>query len=136
MPRYNVKYNEKWTCFSSVSDGFITKFMDKFEYEKWRKQQYGKQGYSPLEQCNTMTIKESAFSIRLNRTHDEAMKCLLESGLPESECKRIIYDMETDYYCPIPKKNGKFECPNCHEKIEQGQTTCNNDSCRLDFVWR
>ncbi len=134
MPRYNIEHKGQWACFSSISDGFVTKFMDSSEYEKWRKQQYGEQNYRPLEQCNIKSIKEAAYSIRLNRTPDEAMKCLLESGLSESECFHIMYDMETDYYCPIKEENGKFGCPNCKKEIEQRQTSCH--TCYLDFVWR
>lgn len=37
MPRYNVEYNGKWACFSSIVDGFVTEFMNKSEYEEWRK---------------------------------------------------------------------------------------------------
>lgn len=37
MPRYNIEYNGKWACFSSISDSFITEFMDKDVYEEWRK---------------------------------------------------------------------------------------------------
>lgn len=143
MPRYNVEYNGKWACFTSISDGFITEFMDKAEYETWRKMQYsGKSsfitgyGYKPLENCNKMTMQEVAFSIRLNRTHNEAMDCLLECRLPESECEQIIYDMETEHYCPILKENGKFECPNCHREVYAEQMSCEGDDCCLDFVWR
>lgn len=136
MPRYNVEHNGKWACFSSISDGFVTEFMNKPEYEKWRKHQYEGQGYIPLEQCNIKTIEEAAFSIRLIRTSDEAIKCLLESGLSELECEQIMNDIEADYYCPVLKENGNFECPNCHKEIKQGQTVCSNNTCCLDFVWK
>lgn len=138
MPRYNVKYNDMWACFSTITDGFITEFMDKFEYEKWRKYQYGKQTFqpTPAKNCNIMTMKEASFSIRLNRTHDEAIECLLECGLPEKECRKIICDMESQYYCPIPKDNGKFECPNCHRTVDREQRSCEGDDCCLDFVWK
>ena len=35
MPRYNVQYKNKWACFSSIIDDFVTCFLDKYEYEKW-----------------------------------------------------------------------------------------------------
>jgi hypothetical protein len=136
MPRYNVEHNGKWASFSSISDEFITGFTDKSEYEEWRKRQYGEVGYKPAERCNLMTMREAVLSIRLNRTHDEALECLLDSGLSETECRQILDDMEAEYYCPIPKDNGKFECPNCHREVEREQNSCEGDDCCLDFVWR
>jgi predicted RNA-binding Zn-ribbon protein involved in translation (DUF1610 family) len=136
MPRYNVEHNGKWACFTSISDGFITEFMDKPEYEVWRKKKYGIHDYEPAEKRNMMTMKEVAFSIRLNRTHEEAMEALLECGLPESECERIMYDMETEYYVPRPKSDGKFKCPNCGRIVERDQRSCDGEDCCLDFVWR
>jgi hypothetical protein len=136
MPRYNVEYNGKWACFSSITDGFVTEFMDKYNYENWRKIQYGVKDYKPAEQCNIMNMKETAFSIRLNRTHEEALDCLLECGLSELECEQILYDMETEYHCPIPKGDEKYECPNCHREVDREQRSCEGDDCCLDFVWR
>ena len=136
MPRYNVNHNGKWACFSSIIDSFITQFMDKSIYETWRKQQYGISDYKPAEQCNIMTMKEAVFLIRLNRTYDEALECLLESGLPIEECKKILYDVETEYYCPVLKENGKYKCLNCGSEVEKGQVACNEEICELEFVWR
>jgi hypothetical protein len=136
MPRYNVEHNGQWACFTSISDGFITEFMDKSEYDNWRLIEYGEQGYKPIEQCNRKTIEEAAFDIRLNRTHEKALECLLESGLSELECNQIMYDMETKHYCPILKGNGKYECPNCHAEVDREQNSCEGDDCCLDFVWR
>ncbi len=136
MPRYNVNHHGKWACFSSVVDGFITKFMDKNDYENWRKIQYGTCDYIPAEQCNMMTITDAVCSIRIHNTHDETLNCLLECGLPESECKQILYNIETEHYCPITKENGKYECPNCGSEVEQGQISCINPDCELEFVWR
>jgi hypothetical protein len=56
MPRYNVKNNKgEWACFSSIVDDFITDFMPKDEYEKWRKEEYGKDR-KPLEYCTTKKL--------------------------------------------------------------------------------
>ena len=134
MSRCYVEHNGKWACFSSIVDDFITDFMTKSDCEAWRKSEYGK-NLRPIE-CTVKSMKEVAFSMRLNRTHYQAVQCLIESGLPKSECEQIIYDMETDYYCPIRNKNEKFECPNCHKEIAKGQPTCQNDTCCLEFVWR
>lgn len=105
MPRFNVKHQDKWACFSSVSDGFITRFMDKTDYETWRKLEYGILRYKPVEQCNIMTMKEAVFSIRLNRTHEDALNCLRECGLPDDECKMILYEIETERYSPVLNEN-------------------------------
>ena len=90
MPRYNVEYNKKWACFTSISDSFITEFMDKVDYEEWRKEQYGINNYKPVELSNVMTMEEVVSSIRLNHTYEEVMECLLGSGLPEIDCEKII----------------------------------------------
>lgn len=135
MPRYNVNYKNQWACFSSIVDAFVTEFMDKDTYEDWRKTTYGKD-YRPLEECNLMGIEEATSFIRLNRTHDEALESLLDSGLSQTECEQILYDMETKYYCPIPKGNEKYECPNCHREVDREQRSCEGDDCCLDFVWR
>jgi len=134
MGRCNVEHNGKWASFSSVIDAFITEFMDKSKYEEWRKLEYGK-NLRPIE-FNVKTINDVAFSIRLNRTHDDAMECLAESGLSKKECEQLMYDIETEYYVPIVKAGEKFECPNCHKEIEKGQIECKDDSCCLEFVWR
>lgn len=134
MSRCNVEYNGKWACFSSIVDDFITEFMTKSEYEEWRGSEYGKN--LSLIEFNKKTMKEVAFSMHLNRSQCESVKCLVESGLSEIESEQIIYDIETEYYCPIPKDNGKFECPNCHNEIERKQMTCENDICCLNFIWR
>lgn len=136
MARYNVEYKGKWACFSSISDGFITEFLDESEYNKWRKSEYGKNNYNSLKNSNIMTIEEAAFSISITRAHEDTLKCMLECGLPKKECEQIIYNMETKNYCPIPKDNGQFECPNCFEKVEKNQTKCTNDTCCINFVWR
>lgn len=136
MPRYNVNHRGKWACFSSISDNFITPFMNKSDYEKWRKQQYGIFNSRPAEQSNIMTMKEAVLSIRLNRTHNEALECLLESGLPRGECEKILYDTETECYCPNLQENGKYKCPNCGNEVEKGRVSCRNESCELKFVWR
>lgn len=134
MGRCNVEYKGKYAGFSSISDGFITEFMDKDDYEEWRKKEYGLNTISL--KFNTKSIEQAAFSIRLNHNHEEAIKCLLESGLSKEESEQIMYDLETQYYVPIPKENGKFQCPNCQKEIEKNQLECDDDMCLLEFVWR
>jgi len=134
MPRFDVEHKGKWACFSSISDGFVSEFMDREKYEKWKRIQYGR-NYRLMNESNIKTMKEVLFSIHLNRTRREAIECLLESGLSELECEQIIYDMETDYYCPIPK-NDKYECPNCGRSVFKEQKSCESEDCCLEFVWR
>jgi hypothetical protein len=136
MPRYNVNYHDKWACFSSIVDGFVTKFMDEDRYEAWRIRKYGMHDYRPAEQCNLMTMKEAVSSIRIYNSHDESIKELISCGLDQEESEKLIYDIETEHYCPIPKENGKYECPNCGSEVEKGQIECNDESCELEFVWR
>lgn len=136
MPRYNVKYNGKWACFTSVSDGFITPFVDKTDYEEWRKRQYGIADYRSAEECNMMTIREAISSIRIYNNHEETLKQLICCGIPEDEAELMVCDLETEYYCPILKENGKYECPNCGSDVEKGQVTCKEETCELEFVWR
>lgn len=135
MGRANVNYNGKWACFSSIPDAFITKFMDRPEYDKWREKEYGNNACEIYEH-NTFTIKQAGFCILLNRTHDEAVATLLETGLTKTECEQIIYDIETQYRCPRPNGNGKYRCPNCGIEVEYGQEICPKDGCEIKFVWR
>lgn len=134
MGRCNVEYKGNYASFSSIVDAFITEFMNKEDYESWRSLEYGK-NLRPIE-FNMKSMDDVSFSIRLNRSHDEAIKCLLECGLSKEESEQIIYDVETKYYVPIPKENNKFKCPNCGKEIEKDQLECDDDTCSLKFVWR
>jgi len=136
MPRYNVEYNKKWACFSSVVDAFVTKFMNKESYEEWRKIQYGIFDYKQAEECNMLTMEEATFAISLNRSHDEWIDHLLKSGLTEKESEQLVYDCETKYCCPQLNKNRQYECPNCHEIVLENQKNCSNEFCENRLVWR
>lgn len=84
MPRYNVKNSEgKWACFSSIIDEFVTPFMPKDEYEKWRIKEYNytEKDYEPAENCNTMTVEEAIFSLSLNHTGKQILENLAFCGL-------------------------------------------------------
>jgi len=85
MPRYNVEYNGKWATFSTISDGFVTEFVGKEEYEKWRLEEYGRAGYKPAEQCNMMTMAEAISSASLNLSKKDIINNLVEVGLTEDE---------------------------------------------------
>lgn len=134
MGRCTVEYKGKYASFSSISDSFVTEFMEKEDYESWRLLEYGK--YLRPIKYNIKSIEDVSFSIRLNRSHEDAVECLLECGLSKEESEQIMYDVETKYYVPIPKENNKFECPNCGKQILKNQAECDNDMCCLEFVWR
>lgn len=59
MPRYNVQ-NEKgeWACFSSIVDDFVTGFMPRDEYQKWRIKEYGVH-CGEIEEANIMDYDEA-----------------------------------------------------------------------------
>ncbi|WP_076607117.1 hypothetical protein [Clostridium botulinum] len=88
MSRCYVEYNGKWACFSSIVDDFITEFMIKSDCEEWRISEHGK-NLRPME-CNVRSMKEVAFSIRLNKTHYQAVECLRECGLSEEESEKLF----------------------------------------------
>lgn len=90
MPRYNIEHNGKWAAFSTISDGFITEFMDKEDYERWRRKEYGR-NCGPVESDNLMTLQQAARAIVLH--HQAGMtdiERIEESGLPTDECVALM----------------------------------------------
>ena len=84
MPRYNVRnYKGKWACFSGIIDEFITPFMPKDEYEKWRIEEYGytEKDYEPAEKCNMMPVEEAILSLSLNHSGADILRNLIFAGL-------------------------------------------------------
>lgn len=80
MPRYNVEANGKWACFSTVVDDFITPFMERKDYEEWRRDQYGVSSV-PIEQANNMPLARALFCLSLNKKDEEIMTSLRKCGL-------------------------------------------------------
>lgn len=80
MPRFNVEADGQWACYSGISDGFITPFMSRTDYENWREKEYGKECI-PLDEANHMSLKDSLYSMSFNKTSTEIVKCLQEAGL-------------------------------------------------------
>lgn len=70
MPRYNVEHEEKWACFSTVVDDFVTPFMRIKRYERWRKKEYGNANI-PLSKANLMTYEEA---MEITRFREQAEK--------------------------------------------------------------
>lgn len=84
MPRYNVRnYKGEWACFSGIIDEFVTPFMPKDEYEKWRIEEYGytEKDYEPAEKCNIMTVEEAIYSLSLNHSGKDILRNLIFAGL-------------------------------------------------------
>ena len=75
MPRFNVRNDEtgQWRCFSTIVDDFITDWMDEDEYEKWRKEEYGRQAGSVYE-ANQMSLKEAEAIIRRVAEEEQAQE--------------------------------------------------------------
>lgn len=109
MPRYNVEYNGKWACFSSIVDAFVTGFMNKAEYEEWRIKEFGLYDYEPAEKCNMMSMEEAVDSIRFYMERDEAIEHLIKCGLHREVCEELISNSQYDRRTKREgKKNGQI----------------------------
>ena len=85
MPRYNVELDGEWACFSSVVDAFVTPFVMRDDYERWRRDEYGRYR-GQLEQTNRMTLREAMARLSTNKSDAEILQNLREAGLiPEKE---------------------------------------------------
>lgn len=80
MPRYNVELDGEWACFSGVVDAFVTPFVPRDDYERWRRDEYGK-SCGQLEQANRMTLREAMARLSTNRSDAEILQNLREAGL-------------------------------------------------------
>lgn len=80
MPRYNVELDGEWACFSGVVDAFVTPFVPRDDYERWRLDEYGK-SCGPLEQANRMTLREAMARLSTNRSDAEILQNLRDAGL-------------------------------------------------------
>lgn len=99
MPRFNVqRADDKWACFSTIVDAFVTDFLDEEEYEKWRKEEYGRAGWSPVRDCNLMTVDEALDAICLNKSYTEVVAHLRSVGLDTPENIAKILDIRKQCY--------------------------------------
>lgn len=135
MGHISVEHNGKWACFSSVVDDFITTFTNLKEYEVWRKEEYGRIGYTPIKKEWVQSIEDVSNSIRLIRNHEDSVQCLVESGISLEESEEIIKKLELKNYCPTLIKENQYKCPNCGTIVSINQERCHNDSCCLLFSW-
>lgn len=133
MGRQYVKYKNKWAVFSSVSDGFITRFMTEEEINKWREKEYGTLSTSKEKAMRSM--EDALYSIRLNRTHKESVEELIDADLNEKEAEKLIDDLENKYYKP-KEREGKYYCPNCGSEVMYLRYKCNDETCDMELIWR
>ncbi len=83
MPRFNVQNDKgEWACFSSISNGFITDFMPREEYQAWREKEYGAK-CGAIEEANIMSYHK-AMQTELCRTASNKGYDLQD--LPEFSC--------------------------------------------------
>jgi hypothetical protein len=87
MPRYNVEADGEWACYTSISNGFITPFMPRKDYENWRKKEYGNNCNS-LQSSNRMSLKEALYNLSLNKSDNEIISCLREAYLIDNPQKQ------------------------------------------------
>ena len=95
MPRYNVTCgNDKWACYTTAAEGFITSFMPREEYEKWRRLEYG-EGACRIEDANVMDFQAAMKKMRLNHPDDaDFIRCLNEAGLVNDDDGGDRFDSE------------------------------------------
>ena len=93
MPRYNVELDGQWACYSTISDYFITPFMDLEDFEKWRAEEYG-ENRNPFKYTNTMNFVEALRHLCINHTDEEICQNLREIGfIPTDEEDYEEFDM-------------------------------------------
>lgn len=80
MPRFNVEADGLWACYSTIVDGFVTPFMPKADYEKWRQDEYGK-GCGLAEDANRMTLAKALRKMSIANSDESIMQNLREVGI-------------------------------------------------------
>lgn len=92
MGTTNVLYKNKYSCFSSITDSFITKPMTKRRYEKWRKKEFGNVYYPSLDNSHFITIEEAVNSICLHREYRQSINVLKVAKLLDKYTQGLIID--------------------------------------------
>lgn len=133
MAHINITHNGKYACFSTVTDTLITPFMCTYEYEKWRQREYGLLYYKPIIQRNTQTLKEALSNTRLNETHEDTLNKYAQCGISPLEIEQLLQEIEDADYTPQKNGNDQYVCPNCGERVTEGQRICSNENCGLQF---
>ena len=96
MPRFNVEHNGQWACFSSVSDGFVTRFMDPAHYDSWRRAEYGRAGYRPIEEANRMDLSDVVRAVFLNRSRRAGLAELESAGLSPEDIASLMQKKDSE----------------------------------------
>lgn len=96
MGRANVLYKNKYICFSSITDSFITKPMSERKYEKWRKKEFGNVYYPSLNNSHFITIEEAVNMICSNREYRDAIKVLREAKFLDKYTQGLVIDYYLD----------------------------------------
>ena len=133
MSIYNVDYNGKFACFSSISENFITHFMNKEDFKEWLKKEYHLENPSLDER--KIDLKDAIFYISLNRTFEESLINFKKCGLDETFCEKLFLEMLEKNYKPIYLKGKKCKCPNCGTIIEENTKECPDHTCCMKFYW-
>lgn len=90
MPRFNVRYGEKWSCFSSIVDCFIVEFMSRDCYEDWRIKEYEEQ-WCPLEEANMKDLEDCISTLMYNNDYNSCLIHLTNMGI-EKVAAMIMLD--------------------------------------------
>lgn len=80
-----VNYKEKWAVFSSITESFITSLTVLEEHEEWVRKEHGSSTRLP-----SIEIEDAVFTLTLNKSGDEALKNLMDTGIPEADAKDLI----------------------------------------------
>lgn len=133
MGRADVKYNDKWSCFSSIVDYLIIPFVSLDVYEQWRKEEYGRM-YSPILERNVITIEEAVSRTYMVHGRDKTIASLVDCGLSLEEADNFVTDEEIKNYQPV-QDGDKYFCPNCGTEVTIDMERCSEYTCELKLVW-
>lgn len=89
MPRFNVNHNDKWACYSSVVDNFITDFVPLEAYEQWRQKEYGA-NVGPVTEANQMSMEEAIRKMIIYHSKYNVLAVLKEQGFITSEILLLV----------------------------------------------
>lgn len=107
MPRYNVKNDKgEWACFSSICDDFVTEFMPREKYQKWRIKEYGIH-CGEIEEANLMDFEEAMRRKLCREANDRGdFDDVPDFDSPCDYCK--FWNKETRH-CDIAKRQDEVE---------------------------
>jgi hypothetical protein len=93
VKRYNVEYDNKLACFSPIVDRFITKFMDKRDYEYWCISEYGFWNYIFHKNVETITMEEAVSILTSRYSKEYVLLYLREANIHYEDAIQLMgYD--------------------------------------------